>query len=127
MKVNLFNCARKKWNKAVLLSGLGLGIGVGGEAEASTTYSGTLTADSPSYAAFPSLLYNVYTFKGDGTSRSFSINDNVSDNSSVYVYLYTGNFDPLNKESNKSVKYDGQSVSGTDQYYIVVAASLNKS
>jgi fibronectin-binding autotransporter adhesin len=126
MKVNSVFCARKKSYKAALLFSTALLISMR-SAEASTTYSGTLAADSPSFAAFPSLFYNVYTFKGDGTSRSFTIDEAISDNANVYVYLYSGNFDPLNKESNKTVAYDGESVSGTSQYYVVIAADVNKS
>ncbi len=123
MKVNLFNCARKKLNKTVLVLGLGLGIGMGGEAEASTTYSGTLTADSPSFSQSPTLHYKAYTLKGQtGVTYTLSIPESVT------AYSYKNYFDPTDMSANtKTDLFNDDQITGTSHYYIIIVGSVGSS
>ena len=123
MKVKLFNCAHNNLNKFVLMAVVGASVGAG-EGRAGTTYSGTLTADSPSFPATPALHYNVYAFVGDGINYSVSMSDNVS------VYSFYGTFDPTNPSSGSEIyrslvaPYNGALITNSGFGYFLVVQGV---
>jgi fibronectin-binding autotransporter adhesin len=129
MKVNLFNCARKKLNKVALLIGLGLSVGAG-TGEAGTTYSGTLTADSPSYfSSSTPYYYAAYTFTAPSTtSYTFNLSTTAS-GADPFISLYSSSgFDPSNPSTNSLAQLgdtDSYSLTSGTRYTALVLLGSN--
>lgn len=81
----------------MLMAVVGVSIGAG-EGCAGTTYSGTLTAESPGFgAANPGVYYAVYPFVASASTHQFTLtNSNIA---GMTVYNSSG-FDPLYANSN---------------------------
>ena len=110
MKVNSVFCARKKSYKAALLFSTALLISMR-SAEASTTYSGTLAADSPSYISSSTpYYYAAYTFTA-GSSASYTFNlSTVAVGADPFINLYSSSgFDPSNPAGYTTQLVDGES------------------
>ncbi len=137
MKVNLFNCARKKLvgkypalsssdlsrrsimlKPLMLVMSMVLGIGVG-EVEASTTYTGILAADSPSYIISGNPRYYAsYTFTvPSSTAYQFGLSTtSMSEDVDPLVNLYSF-FDPSTPNTGKTIIAPGHSATLSEGTY----------